>query len=319
MMGGRIWVESEPGQGSAFHFTAQLELQHAADIDTQPAVGGPRSHHSLRILLAEDNAINQQVAIRTLEKAGHWVELAGNGREALAALEQGAFDLVLMDVQMPEMDGLEATAAIRRREQDTRRHIPIIALTAHAMKGDRERFLAAGMDGCVTKPIRKEELWKALAGCVSRPNLERGPGPEGDLEQTLDRAALLDRLDGDRDAVVGILHLSSPECRRLLANVQQAVLGGDAQRIRQTTHTLKGLLGTLGASKAGAAAGRLEEIGKSGDLTGADAAFTVLQRQIQRLGQALDQFSAELASGRSPGRSAERARSVHPVTDGMAG
>ena len=126
-----------------------------------PATG--RGERSLHILLAEDNEVNQQLAVKTLQKRGHTVVVAGNGREALAALEQETVDLVLMDVQMPEMDGFAATAAIREREKGTGRHIPIVALTAHAMKGDRERCLAAGMDAYVSKPLRVEELFDAIA------------------------------------------------------------------------------------------------------------------------------------------------------------
>jgi CheY-like chemotaxis protein len=112
----------------------------------------------LHVLLAEDNAVNQMLAARLLEKRGHRVTVTTNGREALAALEQENFDVVLMDVQMPQMDGFEATAAIRLREQSSGRHLPIIAMTAHAMRGDQERCLAAGMDGYISKPIRVQEL-----------------------------------------------------------------------------------------------------------------------------------------------------------------
>ena len=116
----------------------------------------------LHILLAEDNAVNQKVAERLLEKHGHRVTVSSNGREALAALDREAFDIVLMDVQMPEMDGFEATAAIRAKESHTGGHIPIIAMTAHAMTGDRERCLAAGMDGYVSKPINAKTLFEAI-------------------------------------------------------------------------------------------------------------------------------------------------------------
>ena len=124
----------------------------------------------LRVLLVEDNSVNQRVAVRLLEKMGHCVAVAGNGREALAALDVESFDLVLMDVQMPEMDGLEATAAIRQREQTTGAHVPILAMTAHNMKGDRERCLEAGMDGYVAKPIRPHELMEAIEALT--PSLE---------------------------------------------------------------------------------------------------------------------------------------------------
>ena len=123
---------------------------------------------ALRVLLAEDNAVNQRLAVRLLEKRGHRVSVAGNGAEALAAMEKQEFDLVFMDVQMPEMDGLEATAVIRGKEKITGKHQPIIALTAHAMKGDREKCIAGGMDGYLTKPIRPQELDDVLEDFISR-------------------------------------------------------------------------------------------------------------------------------------------------------
>jgi two-component system sensor histidine kinase/response regulator len=122
----------------------------------------------LRVLLAEDNAVNQRLAVRLLEKRGHHVAVAGNGREALDALEKENFDLVFMDVQMPEMDGLEATTIVREKEKNSGLHQAIIALTAHAMKGDREKCLAAGMDGYLTKPIRPQELEVILDEYVAR-------------------------------------------------------------------------------------------------------------------------------------------------------
>jgi len=122
---------------------------------------------SLHILLAEDNPVNQQLAARLLQKRSHIVVIAGDGKQALAALGSQRFDLVLMDVQMPEMDGVEATIAIRRREKDSLEHMPIIAMTAHVMAGDRERFLAAGMDGYLSKPIRSQELFAAIDRIIS--------------------------------------------------------------------------------------------------------------------------------------------------------
>ena len=170
MMGGTLSVESAVGQGSTFHFTARLGRQ---GVRTETGAVSPVSQSTfdgrtppLRILLAEDNPVNRKLAIKLLEKRGHTIVVAGNGREALAAWEQQTFDLVLMDVEMPEMSGLDAAAAIRRRERARSTRIPIIALTAHAMKGDRDRCLEAGMDGYLAKPIRAEQLHAAIHEAV---------------------------------------------------------------------------------------------------------------------------------------------------------
>jgi CheY-like chemotaxis protein len=148
--------------------TAIMQVLPAAPkVNETPAAVGisiaPEAGQRLRILLAEDNAVNQRLALRLLEKCGHHVAVTANGREALAALDNGQFDVVLMDIQMPEMDGFEATAAIRSRERFSSTHLPIIAMTAHAMSGDREKCLDAGMDGYIAKPIRPAELFQTVS------------------------------------------------------------------------------------------------------------------------------------------------------------
>jgi CheY-like chemotaxis protein len=145
-------------QEGAIPLITRYSLQDARDADS-----------FLKVLLAEDNRVNQRLAVRLLEKRGHKVVVAGNGVEALAALRKESFDLVLMDVQMPEMDGYEATAAIREEEKNSRRHQPVVALTAHAMKGDREKCLAAGMDGYLSKPIKPQELDEILEEYLNNP------------------------------------------------------------------------------------------------------------------------------------------------------
>ena len=184
LMGGRIWVESLVGEGSTFRFTAWFGVAHAShskvtgpqsDPDRPTEVAPPAVNDPLRILLAEDGLVNQEVASGLLEMQGHHVTLAENGVEALAALERASFDLVLMDLEMPEMDGLEATAAIRQKEAATGDHLPIVAMTAHVLPAFEDRCRAAGMDGYLTKPIQAEQLYEALCHVRSQ---ERAPSAD---------------------------------------------------------------------------------------------------------------------------------------------
>jgi PAS domain S-box-containing protein len=300
LMSGSLRAESQPGRGSTFHFTARFGVASAADPPSGPAdpaeAGGAPRARPLRILLAEDNVVNQKVCAVTLEQQGHSVRVAADGRSALAALDEESFDLVLMDVQMPDLDGLAATAAVRRKEQGTGRRLPILALTAHALEADRERCLAAGMDGYLSKPVRAEELRRAVA--VHVPSALR-PGPEptaasrrptGDRGGVLDREALLARLGGS-GMLAEVVQLFRADFPRVLAELRDAAANGDAEGLRRAAHTLKGTLGNLSAPAAVEAARRLETLGREGGLAGAAKACAALEEEVARLQEALAEFS----------------------------
>ncbi len=189
----------------------------------------PKAARSLRVLVAEDNAVNQQVAVGMLERAGHVATVAENGREVLALLERGAFDVVLMDVQMPEMDGLEATAAIRERERATGGHLPIVALTAHAMKGDAERCLEAGMDAYLAKPLQPRELAAAIEGVLGgAPSPAPEPPPATPAFVDLER--LLERVGGDRKALVELVRIFRADSPKQVARIRKAIEAGRRSR-----------------------------------------------------------------------------------------
>jgi CheY-like chemotaxis protein len=248
----------------------------------------------LRILLAEDNPVNQKLAIRMVEKRGHHVVLAGNGKEALMALEKGSFDLVLMDVQMPDMDGLVATRLWRAREQVSGRHQPIVAMTALVMPGDRERCLGAGMDGYLTKPIRPWELDEVLEGyqamdCDERRSAQAGAAPEGCV-RTDD---LLARIDGDRSFLAELLDLFRADYPVQVRKGREAVVRNDATELQRAAHALKGTLKNLAAPAASHLAEELEEMGKSGDIALAAGKMMALEKELANVAKALESICLE--------------------------
>ena len=239
----------------------------------------PGTVESRRVLLAEDGAINQQVAVRLLEERGHSVVVVDNGRAAVEQVAAQPFDVVLMDVQMPEMDGLEATAAIRRAEAQTGGHVPIVAMTAHAMKGDRDRFLAAGMDGYVAKPVRPHELYAAVEG--------GGPNAEAELLAPADVPfewdAALESVGGDEAMLRELAEMFFAECPKLMQQIREHIAGADGPELRRAAHTLKGSAHVFGAEATAEAAHRLEEIGREEAFADAEAALALLEDEVARL------------------------------------
>jgi signal transduction histidine kinase/CheY-like chemotaxis protein/HPt (histidine-containing phosphotransfer) domain-containing protein len=242
----------------------------------KPVASEPRVR-PLEILLAEDNPVNQMVAVGILSKRGHIVRVAPNGYEALEAFERERFDLVLMDVQMPVMGGFEATARIRAAEKATGGHIPIIALTARAMKGDLELCLAAGMDGYLTKPIKAlaliQEVERLTVG-----NESAVPGVGG-----MDDASLLNRFAGDAQLLRGVAELFLVSESGLRSQLAAALSRHDGKEISRTAHSLLGSVGNFGAERAMALAGELELMGQGNNLSGAGKVFESLVQTLDDL------------------------------------
>jgi signal transduction histidine kinase/DNA-binding response OmpR family regulator len=243
-----------------------------------------RKQPQYHVLLAEDNQVNQLLATRIFEKLGHHVTVVNNGAEALAAVKAGKFDLVAMDVQMPKMDGLDATAAIRAWEATVGTHTPIVAMTAHAMKEDRERCLAAGMDGYTSKPIRTRELENTIEQLVrsSKPTVAPGP-PSGDNRNVIDPAALLEGVAGDRKLLRELIRVFLADSPQRLAEIREALRRRDAEALQRAAHALRGSVGNFGANTAFAASQRLEDIGRTRDLDVADEACVALESELSLL------------------------------------
>jgi CheY-like chemotaxis protein/HPt (histidine-containing phosphotransfer) domain-containing protein len=249
-------------------------------------------YRRLRVLVAEDNVVNQQVVMGFLDRAGHAAVVVSTGTEVLAALERHEFDLVLMDLQMPELDGIEATRAIRKRERSTGGHIPIVALTAHVVKGDAERCLDAGMDAYVAKPLRAKELFGAIESALDP--ARRAPSPAGLREtEVIDETRLLERVGGDRKALCELIELFLDDAPRLVALIRESIEAKDAPGLQAAAHTLKGAVSNFAAPAATEAAARLQQMGESGRLRDAPAAGDVLERELELL---RDKLSALVAT-----------------------
>lgn len=244
----------------------------------------------LKVLVAEDSPVGMKLVVRLLQKRGHAVITAKDGAEALSLYGKHKIDVILMDVQMPEVDGFEATAAIRQREQGTGIHIPIIAMTAHAMKSDREHCLEAGMDAYIPKPIRAGEMFEMIEKITQTTTVpsEWEEMPDDDkFADVMDWNAAVKHLEGDVELLKEIAQVFLDQSPALLSVMRDASQSGDSKSLERAAHTIKGSVSNFAARRAFEAAQWLETIGRAGDLTDANEAFNTLEEEIDRLKPAL--------------------------------
>jgi CheY-like chemotaxis protein/HPt (histidine-containing phosphotransfer) domain-containing protein len=267
--------------------THPIQVRPAASPPVEPVIVEPAA--GARVLVAEDNVVNQRIVAGILQKRGFVVETVGNGRLAIEAIAARAFDLVLMDVQMPEMDGFEATAAIRAAEATTGGRIPIVALTAHAMKGDRDKCLAAGMDTYVSKPVRAAELLEAISPYLrtrrsaGSPAVEPAAGSRSPQSPAFDLEEALDRVGHDEELLSELGDIFCRESSELLGRLDGRLAAGDLDGAARAAHTLRGSASNFGARPTVEAARELEQLARAGDLAAARRQSAVLGARLADL------------------------------------
>jgi two-component system sensor histidine kinase/response regulator len=295
----------------------------AGTVKAEPPRAPAARTTGLRILVVEDHPVNQEVAKQILQRLGHHVVVAVDGHAALAALEQsgrGTFDLVLMDLQMPVMGGLEATAAIRDAERASGTHLPIVALTAHAMQGDRERYLEAGMDAYVTKPINAIELTRVIdqlvppaaapGTVVPAAAVPVAPGAPG--RPAFDQRVVRARLGDNARLFEKMVRLFLEDCPARMRAMRRAIAAGDGEALREPAHALQGAAANFAAAPVVEAARQLERQGKNGDLSQSLAAYNVLTREMQRLRRALGRASVRPRATTRRKRQRKQGHEQHP-------
>src|SRR5688572_2322932 len=270
-------------------FAPALAIDTVADAK-RPTRAKRSERRALRVLVAEDNATNQKLVLALLKQQGHHGVVVGDGRLAVQAAAAEPFDVILMDVQMPEMGGLEATAAIRAHERSTGRHVPIVALTAHVMAGDREQCLAAGMDWFVAKPLRPAELFAALDQFFPPPDQ---PVAAHEPPRLVDGAALLAGFGGNASLLAEVVGVFLTDAPSMLERLRGAARAGDASALAATAHALKGSVGLFTDGEAFISAQRLEQIASSGNRAAIDAACADLEKAVAALTVELRQLTAQ--------------------------
>ncbi len=299
LMGGQIGIQSEVGKGSFFFIDVPLvpaELAPSTEPEPTESID-PRGLAGKRVLLVEDNEVNCKVAIRLPEKLGIQVEIACNGLEAVQKVAQGAYDLILMDCQMPEMDGYTATRQIRAMGITT----PIVALTAHALEGEREKCLACGMDDYLSKPIKPEQLKTTLARYMEQSDSETGgqqktENKEAIVMEVLNWEHLNEITGGDEEFLQELFQEFLDQTPVLMEQLQQAIQSGDAQTAGRMAHTIKGSARSVGADPFAETAFILEQMGKSGDLSGAPTALQALENRWLAVQQVMAEYLQKKAA-----------------------
>ena len=276
LMGGDIWVESEVGRGSAFRFTANFGLQGAIEPPRPPP---PQEIvRAVTVLVAEDEQVHRELVAHLLRTRGHHVVTARNGREALVELARHPVQIVLLDLQMPEMDGLQLAAAIRAWERGQGGHLPLVAMTASIMSKDLEQCHAAGIDETLIKPIARERLFRMVESLATDTQPSVLPPPE-----LAGRAAFLEGLGNDTSLARRLVDLFLQDSGRLVDEINLAIVARDADRLRRSAHTLKGSVSNFPAGAAREIASRMETIGFDGDFDTAQEVFPELEKEVDRL------------------------------------
>ncbi len=292
LLGGKIWLNSQPGTGSTFHFT--IGAKRMADITEPTGTGQSETalpEKSLRILLAEDHPVNQLFASRVLQKRGHEVTIAENGQDALTQVFSKDFDIVLMDIQMPVMDGLEAIARIRQREKGTGQRMPIVALTAHAMNGYDQKCYAAGADGYISKPLRPVDLFTTIRKLTTDCGTTRTATVESDSESKrslIAASVILQNTGNDAELATELIEIFQTDLPDTIQQLEDAIRNEDLEVVSRLAHSLKSPLMMFGADESKEQSHKLEVVAREQEDDQIEETFRQLKQSLADVSRSLE-------------------------------